>query len=760
MVNSNNKIWSSSMMNKKLTVLLLASLFVLLNLSLYAQEVTSKIHPILQVVLLETPADETVDVYATLNEQYPLDELKQATAYLSRKERQKEVVRVLKEFATGQQQEVLAFLENAKQQNLVSHIDILWAGNTVVFSAVPQVIYNLAEDFDEIAEIRYDATIDESELIDPTEPSQPVPTGDETELAPQQGLILINAPAVWAEGDSGQGVLVSNNDSGCDWDHPDLIHNIWNNLGEDANNNGATIIWNGSSWVFDPGDINNVDDDGNGYVDDFNGWDFQGNDNNVGPNGTHGTSTAGIVCGDGTGGTQTGVAPRAKLMNCKISGEADSWLAIQYAVDNGVDITTSSHSYKWYFNPQPNYPMHRQMTDVELAAGVLHTNSTSNSGNSVGIPFNISAPGNCPGPWMHPDQTLVGGYSSVIGVGNVDAFSDIIVSSSPWGPWAWEDYQINHPSYPYPMPLAYQDYPYETIPGSMGLLKPEPGSMGLLKPDVSAPGSSTTSLSDGGGYSSFGGTSSATPHTAGTAALVLSINPFLTPEQVSMILQTTAVEKGAPGKDNRYGAGRIDAYEAYLLALAMIPVELSSFTANSNGSNVTLNWTTETETNNSGFSIERKSVFSNSWSEVGFVPGFGTTTERKNYNYNDEDLRLGKYSYRLKQIDLDGTFEYSNVIEVDVMAPGGFSLGQNYPNPFNPATTIEYSIPEVSNVTITVYSIVGELAATLVSGSVEAGYHRINFDASNLPSGTYIYQIKAVGESRTFVDNKKMILLK
>ncbi len=99
-----------------------------------------------------------------------------------------------------------------------------------------------------------------------------------------------------------------------------------------------------------------------------------------------------------------------------------SWLAIQYAVDNGVDITTSSHSYKWYFNPQPNYPMHRQMTDVELAAGVLHTNSTSNDGNSVGIPFNISAPGNCPGPWMHPDQTLVGGVSSVIGVGNVDAF--------------------------------------------------------------------------------------------------------------------------------------------------------------------------------------------------------------------------------------------------------------------------------------------------------------------------------------------------
>ncbi|NNG26784.1 MAG: S8 family serine peptidase, partial [Ignavibacteriaceae bacterium] len=615
---------------------------------------------------------------------------------------------------------------------------------------VPQVIYNLAEDFDEIAEIRYDATFDESELTDPNGSFSPVPVNEGEDLAPQQGLILINAPAVWAEGDSGQGVIVSNNDSGCDWDHPDLFYNIWNNLGEDFDGDGHTIEGSPGAGIFDPGDVNGIDDDGNGYIDDFIGWDFQANNNDPGPSGGHGTSTAGIVCGDGTNGTQTGVAPRAKLMNCDISGEADSWLAMQYALDNGVDITTSSHSYKWYFNPQPNYPMHRQINDVELLTGVLHTNSTSNDGNSVGVPFNISAPGNTPGPWIHPDQTLVGGVSSVIGVGNVDAFSDIIASSSPHGPWAWEDWQINHPGYPFTVPPAYQDYPYETVPGSMG----------LLKPDVSAPGSNTTSLSDGGGYSGFGGTSGATPHVAGTAALIWSINPLLSPEQVSMILQTTAIEKGAAGKDNRYGAGRIDAYEAYLLALAMIPVELSSFTANSNSNSVTLTWTTETETNNSGFSIERKSVFNGSWSEVGFVPGFGTTTERKSYNYDDEDLRIGKYSYRLKQIDLDGTFEYSNAIEVDVMAPGGFSLGQNYPNPFNPATTIEYSVPEVSKVTITVYSIVGELAATLVSGSVEAGYHRINFDASNLPSGTYIYQLKAVGESRTFVDNKKMILLK
>ncbi len=283
--------------------------------------------------------------------------------------------------------------------------------------------------------------------------------------------------------------------------------------------------------------------------------------------------------------------------------------------------------------------------------------------------------------------------------------------------------------------------------------------MGLLKPDVSAPGNSTTSTNNGGGYSGFGGTSGATPHVCGTVALILSINPNLTPEQVSMIIQTTAVEKGAAGKDNRYGAGRIDAYEAYLLALAMIPVELSSFTANSSGDDVMLNWTTATEINNQGFEIQRK-MQNGEFGSVGFVEGNGTTTETQNYSFIDENLEPGNYSYRLKQVDFDGTSELSDVIETEVLAPLDYSLSQNYPNPFNPTTTISFSVPEVSNVTITIYSIVGELAATLVSGSIEAGYHRINFDATQLSSGTYIYQIKAVGESRTFVDNKKMILLK
>jgi len=486
-------------------------------------------------------------------------------------------------------------------------------------------------------------------------------------------------------------------------------------------------------------------------VDDFIGWDFNGNDNNPGPSGGHGTQTAGQICGDGTNGTQTGVAPKAKLINCALGGESTSWLAIQYSVAAGVDVITSSYSYKL---PQtPNYGMHRQMNDFELAAGVVHTNSTSNNGGSFTlhpIPYNISAPGNSPTSWIHPDQTLIGGVSSVIGVGNVTASTDVIASSSPYGPAAWEDITVTRPSYPYPIPPVYWDYPYETVSGSMG----------LIKPDVSAPGNGTTTTSDGGGYSTFSGTSSATPHVCGTAALLLSVNPNLTPADVSMILQTTAVEKGAPGKDNRYGAGRIDAYQAYLLAVAMIPVELESFTAAANENSVTLNWSTATEKNNSGFSIERKTPLDERWIEVGFVPGFGTTTERKSYSYTDVNLAMSSYSYRLKQIDFDGTVEYSNEVFVEVGAPTNFALLQNYPNPFNPSTTIEFSIPEASNISIEVFNIVGELVASLANQSFNAGYHSLSFNASNLPSGTYVYQLKASGQNGTFVDTKKMLLMK
>jgi len=186
-----------------------------------------------------------------------------------------------------------------------------------------------------------------------------------------------------------------------------------------------------------------------------------------------------------------------------------------------------------------------------------------------------------------------------------------------------------------------------------------------------------------------------------------------------------------------------------------IPIELISFTATSDGKEVILNWSTATETNNSGFSIERKSANSE-YSEIGFVPGFGTTTEPKSYSYTDTEVSSGKYTYRLKQIDFDGTFEYSPEVEVEVSAPLKFSLEQNYPNPFNPSTVISYQLPIGGNVTIKVYDILGNEVATLVYEYKPAGRYEVEFNPSSLPSGVYFYQLRA-GD---FVQTKKMVLMK
>ena len=196
------------------------------------------------------------------------------------------------------------------------------------------------------------------------------------------------------------------------------------------------------------------------------------------------------------------------------------------------------------------------------------------------------------------------------------------------------------------------------------------------------------------------------------------------------------------------------------MEISEIPVELTSLLANSDRNNVNLKWSTATETNNSGFQVERKLKGTGDWTKLSFVSGKGTSTEINNYSYQDKGLSVGKYAYRLKQVDLDGTFEYSPIVEVDVNAPDEFTLYQNYPNPFNPSTTIEYSLPENADVSISIYNALGELVKTLINGTVEAGYQKATFNASSLTSGTYIYQIKAVSNGKTFVDTKKMVLIK
>jgi len=191
-------------------------------------------------------------------------------------------------------------------------------------------------------------------------------------------------------------------------------------------------------------------------------------------------------------------------------------------------------------------------------------------------------------------------------------------------------------------------------------------------------------------------------------------------------------------------------------SLSALPVELTSFKATINQNSVDLMWQTKTEVNNYGFSVERR-INECDWNSIGFVEGNGNSNSPKEYSYSDKDLFAGgsNFQYRLKQVDTDGSFEYSDVVEVEVV-PNQYELSQNYPNPFNPSTTIRFSLPQASQIKINIYNMIGEQVATIADGMYEAGYHKVTFNASDLPSGAYVYRI----ESSDFVQVKKMILMK
>jgi len=208
-----------------------------------------------------------------------------------------------------------------------------------------------------------------------------------------------------------------------------------------------------------------------------------------------------------------------------------------------------------------------------------------------------------------------------------------------------------------------------------------------------------------------------------------------------------------------------------------VPVELVSFNLLVTDNDVTLTWATTTEKNNAGFQIERSKKLdarSEAWQNIEFIAGNGTTTKPHTYSYIDKNLPAGKYQYRLKQIDLDGTFEYSKTVEVEILSPNEFVLEQNYPNPFNPVTKIRYSIPtsplnpspyqgeghRERFVTLKIYDILGNEVATLVNEKKSAGSYEVEFNpvssSYSLASGVFFYQLKA-GE---YIQTKKMIYLK
>ncbi|GAB4139145.1 MAG: hypothetical protein Fur0037_05210 [Planctomycetota bacterium] len=515
--------------------------------SLCAQE--PRLHPYLRDLVAKAGADDRLPVYFVMADRLGYEHFFPRVFSMRLAERRSFVVKELREHAARTQAELLDYLRAEEAAGNAAGIRSNWLGNFVQVEAAPLVILTGAS-IPGVEEVWYDSTPPIEEVQDAERvpavgtgvPAPPPPAG--------VGPRAVRADAVWAMGFEGQGVLVANVDGGLT-SHNDLNGRRWTNPGEI------------------PG--NGIDDDHNGYIDDVQGWSFSTNSANFDDGGGHGTSTAGAIAADGTcTGTAEGMAPQARIMTCQISSESSQWNAIQYAIQMGADLQTSSYSYKSRFNPPPNYKMHRDIGTASLAAGLIRTNSTSNDGSLCGStssasrrPFNISAPGCLPSPYLDPNQTLRGGLGGVIGVAAWDFTANALMSYSPCGPFAWylPDLLVNVPSYPTGNwdPAHHDDYPWTG--GSQ---------QGLIKPDIASPTGTRTPSSGPCNYRTFSGTSNATPCAIGVIALWKSANPSLSPEDAAMLVHQTASDRGSvPGKENGWGAGVIDAEAGLRRALCV-----------------------------------------------------------------------------------------------------------------------------------------------------------------------------------------------
>jgi hypothetical protein len=188
-----------------------------------------------------------------------------------------------------------------------------------------------------------------------------------------------------------------------------------------------------------------------------------------------------------------------------------------------------------------------------------------------------------------------------------------------------------------------------------------------------------------------------------------------------------------------------------------LPVELVSFTASVNRDIVTLEWSTATEVNNYGFEIERTPIAATQdWMKIGFVNGYGNSNSPKEYSFTDAPQGNTKFNYRLKQIDNDGTYEYSSIVMANLGTPNQYILNQNFPNPFNPTTKISYSLPNEGFITIKIFDVLGNEVATLVNENKKSGNYEVLFDGSKLASGLYICNMSAAD----FSNSIKMIIMK
>ena len=434
---------------------------------------------------------------------------RKADAFPTKAERRDFVVGTLQMQAKESQADLMNYLYELETNGLVEEIRPLWIVNSVSCYADESVIADIGNRDDILTVYQ----VKELQGLEGEHITGSLASDGSREIA--ENVTMVNAHLVWELGYTGEGVLIGLIDTGVRLTHADLQGRFWDGGAEYPNH----------------------------------GYDFASHDNNPTDENGHGTHVAGTICGTGASGTQTGVAPGAKLMVLKVfnsGSQSDETIlveAMQFAVEHGADLLNMSLGW-----PDPDVSvkhLYRQACENTLAAGVVAAVCAGNIRDLqsiVPIPRNIYSPGDCPPPYLHEDQLVnAGGTSCVISVGAVD-FNDEITYFSSVGPTTWTDVAL------------YNDYPY--TPGSTA-------EIGLIRPDVCAPGLNIKSLDfhNDTGYTFMDGTSMATPCVAGTIALMLSKKPELTPAEIDEILERTAISSTVH-KNNDYGSGRIDALAA------------------------------------------------------------------------------------------------------------------------------------------------------------------------------------------------------
>ena len=507
-------------MKKSFTLILLA----LLCVCGFAQT----IDPVLKQEMRQRSDDEKIKVIVVMNQQYDRQQLnRRAAHYVTRADRREFVVNELKQFAEASQYDLRRTLDEMERNDMTTAPKIIWMANAMYFSATKQAINDLA--------MRRDVGLiglDEEKHVLFGEDSTPASNTREI----TSNVTQVNADQVWDLGFTGQGVVVAVIDTGVNYNHLDLADHLW--------------------------------DGGDAYPN--HGYDFYNEDNDPMDDNSHGTHCAGTVCGDGTAGSQTGMAPDATLMCVKVlssggGGSASTTCyAMQWAVEQGCDLF--SMSLGWANSTITERTLFRNTCAAILDAGVVGAIAAGNEGDELGsfpIPDNVRAPGSCPPPYMDPIQANnIGGLSCTVCVGAVDVNDNAAYFTSN-GPVTWTNTEFG-------------DYPYTA--GSTT-------DFGLIRPDVCAPGVSIKSAYYGSndGYTTMSGTSMATPCTAGCISLLLSKNINATPEEICQVLEETAVPL-ADGKSNIYGYGRIDVLAA-INAMHSGPLTLDSYTVNDSQGN-------------------------------------------------------------------------------------------------------------------------------------------------------------------------------